>query len=53
VKVSSVKILDEPRFWSAVASEIASLGVEDGHGLIFIHGYQTKFLDAARRTAQL
>jgi esterase/lipase superfamily enzyme len=53
VKVSSTYDLDAPEFWSAVASEIAKLGVEDGHGLIFIHGYQTKFLDAARRTAQL
>jgi esterase/lipase superfamily enzyme len=53
VKLSSTEHLDATKFWTAVASEIGSLGVEDGQGLIFIHGSQTKFSDAARRTAQL
>ncbi|MGX9854571.1 alpha/beta hydrolase [Limimaricola variabilis] len=40
-------------FWSMMKSEVDNLDDEDRHGLVFIHGYNTNFRDAARRTAQL
>jgi esterase/lipase superfamily enzyme len=53
VKVDQTEHLSAPRFWSAIKDEVASLGDDDRHGLLFLHGYQTKFNDAAKRTAQL
>lgn len=53
VKVQGVEVLGEGRFWSYLTNEVAALDVSDQHGLVFLHGYNTKFNDAARRTAQL
>lgn len=53
VKLQGIDILGERQFWSLLANETAALDAGDRHGLIFLHGYNTKFEDAARRTAQL
>lgn len=53
VKLTSVQILRESQFWEYLAKEVTALDAEDKQGLVFLHGYNTKFVDAARRTAQL
>lgn len=53
VKLNSSDILGESQFWSSLANEVTKLDLSDQHGLIFLHGFNTKFEDAARRTAQL
>ncbi|MFE0017899.1 alpha/beta hydrolase [Mesorhizobium sp. NPDC059054] len=53
VKLQAVDIFDERQFWSSLANEVSALNSSDQHGFIFLHGYNTKFEDAARRTAQL
>lgn len=53
VKLQGIDILAERQFWSSLANEVAALSASDQQGLIFLHGYNTKFEDAARRTAQL
>lgn len=43
--------IDEPEFFKVVSSKVQS---SDSHRvLIFVHGFNTTFADAARRTAQL
>jgi esterase/lipase superfamily enzyme len=53
VVLQDTDVLEEHRFWALMASEVASLQANDRQGLVFLHGYNTKFEDAARRTAQL
>ncbi|MFC4294982.1 alpha/beta hydrolase [Novosphingobium tardum] len=53
VRVLGVDRLGERQFWSLLADTTTSLDEIDQHGLVFLHGYNTKFEDAARRTAQL
>jgi len=53
VKLQGTDILRECQFWSLLAGETSKLDAGDRQGLIFLHGYNTKFEDAARRTAQL
>ncbi len=53
VRLDGVKHFEALHFWSAISSEVATLSTDDRQGLLFLHGYRTKFEDAARRTAQL
>ncbi len=53
VKLRERRLLDETFFWTELAKEVTSLNPSDRDGLVFLHGYNTKFVDAARRTAQL
>jgi esterase/lipase superfamily enzyme len=53
VKLKETDILSEREFWSLLANDVNSLGATERQGLIFLHGYNTKFEDAALRTAQL
>lgn len=53
VKLQGMDILGESQFWSLLADETTAIDADDRQGLIFLHGYNTKFEDAARRTAQL
>lgn len=53
VKVESNEQLSEAAFWSTLARDVAALDMSQRQGLVFLHGYCTKFDDAARRTAQL
>ena len=53
VKLQETSVLDENLFWALIAKEVASLNVNDRQGLVFLHGFNTKFEHAAQRTAQL
>ncbi|HEY0214427.1 MAG TPA: alpha/beta hydrolase [Paenirhodobacter sp.] len=53
VKLKGTTLLDEPLFWRELTNEVASLDISERDGLVFLHGYNTKFGDAALRTAQL
>ncbi len=53
VRLSSTSLMDADSFWLALSESTQAL--EDRHrtGLVFIHGYNTSFVDAAHQTAQL
>ncbi len=53
VKLQHVDVLGERQFWSLLANTVTTLDPGDQQGLVFLHGFNTKFEDAARRTAQL
>ena len=53
VKIKSTEILPSEQFWSDVSNACASLALGERQALVFLHGYRTKFEDAARRTGQL
>ena len=53
VKLQHVDVLEEHEFWFHLADSVTNLDTGDRQGLIFLHGFNTKFEDAARRTAQL
>lgn len=53
VRVQDLEEFLEFAFWSEIKSEFEQLKDGERQALIFIHGYNTKFDDAARRTAQL
>lgn len=53
VKLQGMDIFGDQQFWSLLSNEVTALDADDQQGLIFLHGYNTKFEDAARRTAQL
>ena len=53
VTLKSTEVMGASSFWNAVGTELNSLEDADRHALIFVHGYNTNFEDAARRTAQL
>jgi esterase/lipase superfamily enzyme len=53
VALQGTDIVTEAQFWSMLTKELKKLNVGDRQGLVFLHGYKTKFQDAARRTAQL
>lgn len=45
--------LQEARFWTGVAEQIRSAQKDSRHAVVFIHGYNVSFEDAAIRAAQL
>jgi esterase/lipase superfamily enzyme len=53
VRLQDVELLDKSDFWPSLANEVSTLDPCDQSGLVFLHGYNTSFVDAARRTAQL
>jgi esterase/lipase superfamily enzyme len=53
VSLSGVDLLEANAFWNLLTQESSRLDTRDRQGLVFLHGYCTKFEDAARRTAQL
>jgi esterase/lipase superfamily enzyme len=53
VKVRLISQLDCQKFWKALSGVTLSTEEEHRHGVIFVHGYNTTFKDAARRAAQL
>lgn len=53
VRVKGITTMGEISFWSNISTEVGSLDEGSRQALVFIHGYNTKFVDAAKRTAQL
>jgi esterase/lipase superfamily enzyme len=51
VVLMAVTQMDRQRFLDEIADDIANAGAR--HALVFVHGYNTGFSDAARRTAQI
>jgi esterase/lipase superfamily enzyme/predicted acylesterase/phospholipase RssA len=45
--------LEEGNFWEEVKSQLSRAEINDRHAVVFIHGYNTSFEDAALRTAQI
>ena len=50
---NSIELMDPMSYWGTLKQTIADLDVEEKHALVFIHGYNVSFGDAARRTAQI
>ena len=48
-----VQLLAVDAFWSSVADHLANVGQHERHAVVFIHGYNVSFNDAAVRAAQL
>lgn len=53
VHIQSTEGLSQLAFWDEISSEISRLDDRERQAIVFLHGYKTKFDDAARRTAQL
>ncbi|MGC2778699.1 MAG: alpha/beta hydrolase [Bradyrhizobium sp.] len=53
LKLTNIKGLKESKFWEGVKSELQRLRISDREAVIFIHGYNVSFEDAALRAAQL
>jgi len=53
LKVKSINPKDSFDFWSDLNELLAPLEEEEKQALIFLHGYNTSFKDAAIRTAQI
>jgi len=53
IRLISTNKINPQYFWREIQSELSITDDSDKHGLIFIHGYNTKFSNAALRTAQL
>jgi esterase/lipase superfamily enzyme len=53
LKLQEVTALAEDAFWDSVRQTIAGLAVDDRTALVFIHGFDVTFSDAAIRAAQM
>jgi esterase/lipase superfamily enzyme len=53
LKLTDIKRLKEAKFWEDVKSQLQRLRISDREAVIFIHGYNVSFEDAAIRAAQL
>ncbi len=53
LELKSISLYDEEGFWSTISDLYTPLEEEERQALVFIHGYNTSFNDAAIRAAQL
>jgi esterase/lipase superfamily enzyme len=53
LKVTGLEELDRTLFWSQVKRQLAHVNVAERQAVIFIHGYNVSFNDAALRAAQI
>jgi esterase/lipase superfamily enzyme len=53
LELKSISLYDEEGFWSTISDLYTPLEEEEKQALVFIHGYNTSFNDAAIRAAQL
>ncbi len=53
IVLTATKILSEPFFWHELRKDVLSLPAEDRQALVYIHGFNTKFDQAAIQAAQL
>ena len=49
----SIILMSPADYWRSLSQSIESLVSDENHALVFIHGYNVSFTDAARRTAQI
>jgi esterase/lipase superfamily enzyme len=53
LRIRLISGLSQERYWSEVSLRLSSLDRAERHALIFIHGYNVSFNDAAIRAAQI
>jgi esterase/lipase superfamily enzyme len=53
LRIRSITRCTQESYWLDIVSHLASLGASERHALIFIHGYNVSFNDAALRAAQI
>jgi esterase/lipase superfamily enzyme len=53
LKLLSTDEADEASFWTSLASTLDAADIDDRDALIFVHGYNVSFEDAALRAAQI
>lgn len=53
LKLLSTDETNEPSFWASLASTLAAVDFDERDALIFVHGYNVSFADAALRAAQI
>lgn len=53
LKLREIKKTDATSFWRQIARRLSRLSVAERHAVIFVHGYNVSFHDAALRAAQI
>jgi esterase/lipase superfamily enzyme len=53
LKLLTINELKEDIYWSRIATRLASTDARERHALIFVHGYNVSFQEAALRAAQI
>jgi esterase/lipase superfamily enzyme len=53
LKLMKVRETDGSAHWQEIADRMMAVAPEDQHGLVFVHGYNVSFEDAAVRAAQI
>jgi esterase/lipase superfamily enzyme len=53
LKLTRIEELPSAKFWQGISSQLKELRVGDRDAIIFVHGYNVSFEDAALRAAQL
>jgi esterase/lipase superfamily enzyme len=53
LRLMKIKQLHQESFWQQIASQLSKLGLDERHAVIFVHGYNVSFKDAALRAAQI
>lgn len=53
LKLRDIEDLSSKQFWTSVSSQLKKLALRDRDAVVFIHGYNVSFKDAALRAAQL
>ena len=53
LEIKTISLYDEEDFWSTISDLYTPLEEEERQAMVFIHGYNTSFNDAAIRAAQL
>ena len=51
--VGAIQVLEQELYWSALAQALAEVPSDERHAVVFLHGFNVKFKDAAIRAAQL
>jgi esterase/lipase superfamily enzyme len=53
LKMRKIKEIGSTAFWQQIASRLAKVSIGERHAVIFVHGYNVSFNDAALRAAQI
>jgi esterase/lipase superfamily enzyme len=53
LRVLGISELEQAAYWSGITAHIAALAADERNALIFIHGYNVSFEEAALRAAQI
>ena len=53
LEAKSLKLLDEASFFASIQKSLQSQELDENSALVFIHGFNVSFVDAARQAAQI